>query len=159
MHPDRLFPVDPTTRDVARVLFATVEKASIVSPHGHTDPRWWGDNPAFENPAAMLVQPDHYVLRMLVSWTDRVVPTYRPDSAVDPEFEGVAANLDLMGELTGCDKGTWSGYLDAHHVRRAYFIDLGATATDHGHPTDRTTDLPPSEAAAMYERIRGGVCS
>lgn len=67
LHPDRLLPPDPATRALARELFATVEKAPIVSPHGHTDPRWWGENPAFANAAELFVIPDHYVVRMLVS--------------------------------------------------------------------------------------------
>jgi glucuronate isomerase len=92
-------------------------------------------------------------------WTGRVVPTYRPDSVVDPEFEGFAANLDRLGELTRCDTGAWSGYLDAHRARRAHFIEMGATATDHGHLTALTADLPRSEATALYDRVRGGICS
>jgi glucuronate isomerase len=67
LHPDRLFPADPSARAIARDLFGKVERLPIVSPHGHTDPRWWGENPAFENPAALFVIPDHYVCRMLVS--------------------------------------------------------------------------------------------
>ena len=67
LHKDRLFPADPATRDLARELFAEVEKLPIVSPHGHTDPRWWGENPHFSNPADLFVVPDHYVLRMLIS--------------------------------------------------------------------------------------------
>ncbi|WP_225027272.1 glucuronate isomerase [Xinfangfangia pollutisoli] len=67
LHPDRLFPADPGTRALARGLYATVADAPIVSPHGHTDPRWWGENPAFANAAELFVIPDHYVVRMLVS--------------------------------------------------------------------------------------------
>lgn len=67
LHPDRLFPADPATRAITRALFDTVEHLPIVSPHGHTDPRWWGENPAFDNAADLLVKPDHYVLRMLVN--------------------------------------------------------------------------------------------
>ena len=54
------------------------------------------------------------------------------------------------------DTGTWQGYLDAHRQRRAFFRDMGATATDHGHPTPRTADLPPPEAGALFDRIRTG---
>lgn len=266
LDPDRLFPSDPATRRIARNLFASVEKLPIVSPHGHTDPRWWGENPAFANPAELFVVPDHYVVRMLVShgvpyealgigadaerdpraiwrcfarhyhlfrgtpsrlwldhalstvfglserlsqanadshydaimerlkddayrpralheafsidviattdgalddlkwhrmaresgWRGRVVPTYRPDAVIDPGSDSFLANLDRLGELTGCDTGTWQGYLDAHRNRRAFFRSLGATATDHGHPTPRTADLPESEAARLYARLRAG---
>lgn len=264
LHPDRLFPADRATRDIARALYEAVAKAPIVSPHGHTDPRWWGENPAFANPAELFVIPDHYVLRMLVSqgvpyeelgigaetdpravwrrfaehyhlfrgtpsrlwfdhslaevfgittrltpqnadvlydaidellalpdyrpralyerfgieviattdsalddlgwhrmaresgWHGRVVPTYRPDAVIDPEVEGFAANLDRLGEISGQDTGNWQGYLDAHRARRGFFRAMGATATDHGHPTPQTADLPQAEAARLFERIRAG---
>ena len=74
-------------------------------------------------------------------WKGRVVTAYRPDAVVDPDFEGFAANLDRLGEITGCDTGTWAGYLDAHRKRRAYFKEFGATSTDHGHPTAETANL------------------
>ena len=67
LHPDRLLPADPGTRRIARDLLEAVEHLPIISPHGHTDPRWWGENPAFDNPAELFVIPDHYVVRMLVS--------------------------------------------------------------------------------------------
>lgn len=266
LHPDRLFPADPATRQIARDVFETIRDLPIVSPHGHTDPRWWGENPAFADAAELFVIPDHYVVRMLVSqgvpfeslgigtgantdrravwrifaaeyhlfqgtpsrlwfdhamsevfgihtrlspetadatfdeitdklakpeyrpralydrfgieaiattdgalddlhwhkqvrdsdWRGRVVPTYRPDAVTDPEFEGFAANLDRLGELTGCDTGNWSGYLEAHRARRRFFIENGTTATDHGHPTALTADLPKAEADALFQRVRSG---
>lgn len=266
LHPDRLFPADPATRAVARSLHDAIARLPIVSPHGHTDPQWWGDNTPFANAAELLVIPDHYVTRMLVSqgvpfealgiganaetdpraiwrrfaahyhlfrgtpsrlwvdhalsevfglrerltaanadaqydaiaekladpgyrpralyerfgieviattdgalddlrwhamardsgWTGRVVPTYRPDSIVDPDFLGFRDNLDRLGEMTGCDTGGWHGYLEAHQKRRAFFRSMGATATDHGHPTPRTADLGEAEATALYGRVRAG---
>ncbi len=65
--PDRLFPADPRTRDLARALYQTVADLPIISPHGHTDPSWFAQNERFENPAALFVIPDHYVFRMLIS--------------------------------------------------------------------------------------------
>ncbi|TDH36252.1 glucuronate isomerase [Pseudohoeflea suaedae] len=266
LHPDRLFPADLATRELARKLFAEVETLAIVSPHGHTDPRWWGENPHFSNPADLFVVPDHYVLRMLISqgvsyealgigegrekdprkiwrtfaehfhlfqgtpsrlwvdhalsevfglserlspknadayydriaeclakpdfrprelhdrfnieviattdgalddlhwhqqvldsdWSGRVVPTYRPDAVIDPEADGFTDSLDKLGELTGCDTGTWQGYLDAHRARRAFFRRMGATATDHGHPSPRTANLSDTQAAALFDRVRSG---
>ncbi len=266
LHPDRLFPTDPYTRGIARELFAKVENAPIISPHGHTEPRWWGDNPEFDNPAALLVQPDHYVLRMLVSqgvsfaelgigpaaetnprkiwrtfaahyslfqgtpsrlwfdhalssvfgiekrldeqtaddafytiaaalkthacrpralydrfnieviattdgalddlshhqkvrdsqWHGRVVPTYRPDAVTDPDFEGFGQNLETLESITGVSIATFKGYLDAHRARRAYFIEMGATASDHGHPSAHTADLSSADADALYQRVRSG---
>ena len=63
----RLFPVEGAARAVAVKLYEVVKDLPIVSPHGHTDPRWFAENEAFPNPAALLIQPDHYIFRMLYS--------------------------------------------------------------------------------------------
>jgi glucuronate isomerase len=270
LHPDRLFPTGPVSRDLARALYEGVHDLPIISPHGHTDPRWFAEDSAFPDPAQLFVTPDHYVFRMLASqgvaltdlgvpradggqvetdgrkiwrlfaknyhlfaatpsrmwldhafetvfgfdrrlsattaddyydhiaqalqtppfrpralyerfnieviattdsalddlahhaairasgWRGRVVPTYRPDSVVDPDFPGFAANLARLGEITGEDTARWTGYLAAHRARRAYFKAMGATATDHGHATARTENLPAGEAAALFARVLNG---
>ena len=77
--PDRLMPLDPTARAIARRLYDSVATLPIVSPHGHTDPRWYAENAAFPDPATLFVVPDHYVFRMLyaqgVRMEDLGVPT------------------------------------------------------------------------------------
>jgi glucuronate isomerase len=67
LHIDRLFPADARTRDIARALYGGVRHLPIVSPHGHTDPAWFADDAPFGDPAALLITPDHYLLRMLYS--------------------------------------------------------------------------------------------
>ena len=67
LHPDRLFPADPATRDLARRLYTKVKDLPIVSPHGHTDPQWFADDAPFPNASALFITPDHYVFRMLYS--------------------------------------------------------------------------------------------
>ncbi|HJP58566.1 MAG TPA: glucuronate isomerase, partial [Gemmatimonadaceae bacterium] len=64
---DRLFPADPITRDIARELYEEVADLPIVSPHGHTDPRWFATNEAWNNATELLLAPDHYLFRMLYS--------------------------------------------------------------------------------------------
>src|SRR3546814_20300486 len=39
--------------------------------------------------------------------------------------------------------------------RRAFFAAMGATSTDHGHPTAATADLPYAEAEALFARVTG----
>jgi glucuronate isomerase len=267
---DRLFPADPATRAVARQLFEGVRKLPLISPHGHTEPRWYAENAAFPDPAQLLVVPDHYVTRMLVSqgvgleelgvprrdggqvetdgrtiwrkfaahyylfrgtptrmwldttfedlfgidelltpasadriydkiaaalvtpafrpralferfnleviattdsaidelkwhktiresgWSGRVVPTYRPDAVVDPDKATFQQDVDTLGAMTGCDTGRWAGYLEAHRKRRALFRQMGATASDHGHPSALTADLGEAEAAALFDKVRSG---
>lgn len=59
LHPDRLLPTDPATRALARKLHASVKGLPIISPHGHTDPRWFADNEGFGDATELLVVPDH----------------------------------------------------------------------------------------------------
>jgi glucuronate isomerase len=67
LHPDRLFPADPTTRAIARTLYAEIADLPIVSPHGHTDARWFADDAPWRDATALLLAPDHYIFRMLYS--------------------------------------------------------------------------------------------
>jgi glucuronate isomerase len=67
LDPDRFLPPEPKTRAVAKALFAEVEPLAIISPHGHTDPLWFASDAPFADAPSLLVQPDHYVLRMLHS--------------------------------------------------------------------------------------------
>jgi glucuronate isomerase len=270
LHPDRLFSPEPTQRGLARALYETVKGLPIVSPHGHTDPRWYADNEPFTNATALFITPDHYVFRMLYSqglrledlaiprrdrgpveqdarriwhvfaanyhlfrgtptriwldhafhevfgirerltpesadrlfdhinaclaqpefcpralferfnieviattespldplvhhaqirasgWNGRVVTAYRPDPVVDPEFEGFAANVAKLGELGGENTTKWDGYLAAHRRRREFFKTMGATSTDHGHPTAQTSDLSVHECEALFAKALGG---
>src|SRR5882724_11187592 len=72
LHEDRLFSPEPTQRGIARRLYNEVRALPIVSPHGHTDPRWFADDEPFPDPAALLIIPDHYVYRMLYSQGTRL---------------------------------------------------------------------------------------
>jgi glucuronate isomerase len=268
--PDLLFPAEGRPLALARALHASVKDLPIISPHGHTDPRWFALNEPFPDPAQLLIVPDHYIFRMLFSqgvgleelgvatldgapvetdgrtiwrrfaeryylfrgtptrlwfdhvlehlfgidepldagtadrhydtiaalltrddyrpralferfnieaiattdsalddlrwhrmiresgWNGRVVTAYRPDAVVDPDFEGFSANLDRLGEITGCDTGNWAGYLEAHRKRRGYFKEFGATSSDHGHPTAETANLSDAAAEELFNRVRRG---
>jgi glucuronate isomerase len=273
LNPDRLFSADPVQRALARALYATVKDLPIVSPHGHTDPRWYADNEPFDNASALFITPDHYVFRMLYSqgvaledlgiprrdggaveqdaskiwrsfaaryplfrgtptriwldhafhevfgvrerltgesadrvfdhinaalarpefrpralferfnieviattespldaldhhaklrasgWKGRVVTAYRPDPVVDPEFDGFRGNLKSFAEISGEDTLTWRGYLAAHRKRRAFFKTMGATSTDHGHPTALTCDLAQGDCETLFAKVAGGGAS
>ena len=272
LHPDRLLPIEPDARAIARRLYGAVEGLPILSPHGHTDPRWFAEDQPFADPAALFISPDHYVFRMLYSqgvplealgvprrdggmvetdgraiwrlfaghfglfrgtptrlwfehslafvlgieerlteanadrlydriaealgraemrpralydrfnieaiattdgaldeldhhralkrsgWHGRVLPTYRPDLVVDPDRDGFRTNVERFVALAG-EPMTWAGYLAAHRARRAVFRSLGATATDHGHPTARTADLDLAEAESLFARVVAGAPS
>lgn len=85
-------------------------------------------------------------------WGGRVVPTFRPDGVLDgadPEF---LQNLKTLEALTNCDLGHFDGYLNALRQRRAFFVELGCTATDHGIEQVHTEWLDDPDA--MYQRLR-----
>ena len=92
-------------------------------------------------------------------WDGRVITTFRPDTVMDPEFEGFVDNVEQLGELTNTDISSYAGYLNALRDRRGYFRARGATATDHGHPSPRTADLSGTESAALYQKVLSGSAS
>ena len=266
LHPDRLFPADPGARKIARELYAEISPLPLVSPHGHTQAAWFARNEPFPNPAALFVQPDHYIFRMLYSqgvslddlgigqpeikdprkvwrlfarhyylfrgtptrmwldysfqeefglaerlseknadhyydviaeklqspefrpralyekfnlevlattdspldslddhrkiresgWDARIIPNFRPDSVVDPDFPDFANNVSRLGQQTGENTSTWRGYLDALRKSRDRFRQAGCTATDHGHPTAQTADLNEADAAKLFSEVLAG---
>lgn len=102
---------------------------------------------------------EHHMAIRDSSWDGKVVTAYRPDPVVDPEFDGFADNVARFGELTGEDTSVWPGYLAAHRKRREFFRSMGATSTDHGHPSAATADLSTSDCEALFGKALSGRCS
>jgi len=86
----------------------------------------------------------------------RIIPTFRPDPVVDPDYPDFVANLARLGHMTRTDTASWRGYLSALRLRRVEFKALGCMATDHGHPTAATADLTPDSAARLFQKIAIG---
>jgi len=254
LNPDRFFDSDPAVRRVARALYEETRGLPIVSPHGHVDPRILAENTPFPNPASLIVQPDHYILRLLYAngvpledllngdprliwqlfakhyylfrgtpsgawldyelyelfaigyrlsgdtaervydeiveklagpefrpralferfnievlattdaasdnlehhcairesgWKGRVIPTFRPDA----QFKISSPDFDALGARD------YAGLISALAERRAYFKQLGATATDHGVLEPYTSLLPEEEAERLFQRGRQGQAS
>lgn len=64
---DLLFPAEARTRAIARELYTHARNLPLISPHGHVDPGILAEDAAFPDPARLIVVPDHYVTRMLLS--------------------------------------------------------------------------------------------
>jgi glucuronate isomerase len=65
---DRYFSPHPAQRQIARQLYDAIVDLPLICPHGHVDPRLFADpNFRFESPVALLLIPDHYLLRILYS--------------------------------------------------------------------------------------------
>jgi len=89
-------------------------------------------------------------------WKGRIIPAFRPDPVVDPEFTGFRESIATLGLQTGEDAATWTGYLNALRKARLRFKAQGCTSTDHGHLTAQTADLPAAEASALFAKALAG---
>ncbi|HSW51311.1 MAG TPA: glucuronate isomerase [Bryobacteraceae bacterium] len=269
-NPDRYFDPDPGVRAIARRLYERVAGLPLISPHGHVEPRILAEDAPFPDPAALLVVPDHYVLRMLYSqgvpleslgvprrdggpietdpreiwqrlaekfylfrgtpsgcwlrdelegvfgieeplnaqtaagiyerisrklatpefrpralferfrievlcttdaatdpldchrqirqsgWKGRVLPTFRPDAAVNLLAPGWQTEIEKLGKLSGKEVTSFRSFIEALEDRRAYFRSMGAVATDHGVVQPYTEELTSSEAEAIFARALAG---
>ena len=232
-------------------MYDETRQLPIVSPHGHVDPRILAENTPVPNPASLIVQPDHYILRLLYAngvpletllnaeprrvwqlfaehyylfrgtpsgawldyelhevfgvrdsvsgetatriydeiveklqspefrpralferfnievlattdaatdrlehhcairesgWKGRVIPTFRPDALFkisSPGFDGLGAR-------------DYGSFIRALAERRAYFKQLGATATDHAVLEPYTAPLAEEEVERLFQRARQG---
>ena len=216
---------------MARALYEETRDLPIISPHGHVDARVLAENAPFAEPASLIVQSDHYILRLLYAngvpleallkaeprsvwqlftdnyylfrgtptgaWLDyeldEVFGTRVYDEIVEklksPEFRPRAlferfnievlattdAATDTLEHHIAIRKSGWKGrviptfrldafnplgaldypsFIRALAERRAYFKQLGATATDHGVLEPYTAWQPDIER--LFERARNG---
>ena len=100
----------------------------------------------------------HQALRSS-GWRGRVITAYRPDPVVDPEFPGFIENVAELGAITREDTNHWRGYLAALANRREFFASLGATSTDHGHPSAQTADLSDADCQRLFAVALAGKLS
>jgi len=273
-HPDRYFDPDPQQREIARVLYASIQHLPLVCPHGHVDPRTFAD-PDFNlgTPTDLFLIPDHYIFRMLYSqgislerlgiptvdgaevetdhrciwqifgdnfhlfrgtptgmwltqelhsvfgveeklngesaqsiythiaaqlmkpefrprrlferfnievlattdaatdslehhrairesgWNGRVVPTFRPDGVVNIDRPDWREHINRLADVCGFEINSMSRLIQALEQRRAYFKEMGATATDHAALTPYTAELSEPEAGRILQRALDGAAS
>ena len=92
-------------------------------------------------------------------WKGRVLPTFRPDKAVNITQPGWRDEIGKLGELTGKAIRTFPGYIDALEQRRRFFKTAGATSTDHAVLTPLTLELPDRQLGAIFRRALEGKAS
>ena len=107
---DRYFSPEPTVRRLARDIYERTQVLPLVCPHGHVDPALLANNDAFPEPTALLITPDHYILRMLYSQSVSleslgIPPNDGTPAESDPRkiWQLFARNAKLfLGTPTGC---------------------------------------------------------
>ena len=155
LNPDRLFAPNESVRAIARRLYAEVCDLPIISPHGHTDPAWFALNEPFANPAALFVEPDHYVYRMLYSQGIALERLGIPDidgkrADVDPRdvWRVFARNFHLF---RGTPSQTWLNWVFAEVF--GLDVRLCAETADRYYDTiDAALQTAAFRPRALFER-------
>ena len=156
MHEDRLFSSDPTQRQIARRLYGEIKDLPIVSPHGHTDPRWYADNIAFSDPVELFLIPDHYLFRMLYSQGVSL------EKLGIPRIDGGSVERDsrkiwrLFAEHYHLFRGTPSRMWFEHVLCFLFGLDQSLDPTNADELYDRITETlarPEFRVRALYERF------
>lgn len=101
----------------------------------------------------------HHAALKGTGYEKRVITTFRPDDVIDADRADFLSNIKKLAEQTGQDTQSWQGYLQALRIRRQFFRDHGATATDHGHPTAKTANLSETEASSLFQLCLSGNAS
>ncbi len=156
LHPDRLFPADPTTRDIARRLYATVADLPIVSPHGHTDPTWFATNDAWTDATTLLLAPDHYLYRMLYSQGIALDALGIPHKGGAPATDKRAA-WRLFADHYHLFRGTPSRLWLDHVFAEVFGIDVALEGSTADHYFDAINAQLATEAfrpRALFDRFR-----
>ncbi len=89
-------------------------------------------------------------------WQGDIRPTFRPDAVVNISSPGWHQNIERLSEVSGVDVHNYATFVQALQQRRAFFKDMGATATDHGAESALTGELTPLEAEAIFQRALAG---
>ena len=152
---DRLLPSDPAQRSIARTLYRSVADLPIVSPHGHTDPRWFATDEPWRNATQLLLAPDHYLFRMLFSQGVALealgVPSRAGASAIDPReaWRTFAAHYHLF-------RGTPSRLWLDHAFATVFGLDVRLDASTADHYYDRIGEqlaTPGFRPRALFDRF------
>lgn len=81
-----------------------------------------------------------------------VHPTFRPDAVVNLDTLGWRTNIDALSAVSGIDVINYPSFIRALEQRRAFFKEMGATATDYSTISPHTARLTEAEATAIFAR-------
>ncbi len=99
---------------------------------------------------------EHHKTIRASGWQAKIFPTFRPDAVVNLDAPGWRKNIDALSAVSGIDVHDYRSFIRALENRRAYFKQMGATATDHAALTPRTEELSDVEADAIFQHALRG---
>jgi glucuronate isomerase len=89
-------------------------------------------------------------------WQGRILPTFRPDAVMNIDSPNWKQNVELLSKVSGIHITGYPSLITALEQRRAFFKQMGATATDHAAVTPYTEDFHVGEASRIFERAMYG---
>ncbi|MEY3889165.1 MAG: hypothetical protein RI931_287 [Actinomycetota bacterium] len=99
---------------------------------------------------------NHQILAQDATFKGRVVPTFRPDSYLDPRVKNWVANVDRLLATAKIGERNYAGFIEALEKRRAYFLANGAVSSDHGVYEPYTTILSIDRATELFGQALAG---
>src|SRR5712664_1523127 len=158
LHEDRFFDSDPAIRRAARALYEGTRALPLVCPHGHVEPSLLAENDPFPEPTALLIAPDHYILRMLYS---RGVPL---EAVGVPTRDGGGTGVEhdprriwqLFADHYYLFRGTPTGAWLDHELAEVFGIErdlTGATAPAIYDEIVAKLRLPEFRPRALFDRF------
>ncbi len=108
--------------------------------------------------AATDTLDDHRRIRES-GWHGRVLPTFRPDAVVNIVHPAWREQIARLSHASGIDVGDYASFIRALEQRRAFFKEMGASATDHGVVSPYTAELSAEEAEGLFAQALAGTAS
>ena len=156
LHPDRALPAEPGVRDIARRIYAQTAGLPLVCMHGHMDAAVLASDEPFSDPAQLLVIPDHYVTRMLVSQGVNLDALGVPRLDGGPVEQDPRAIWRLFCAHWPLFRGTPSRYWIEHELAEVLGVDVHPAADTADHLYDLIVERlgsPEFRPRALLQRF------
>ncbi len=101
----------------------------------------------------------HRQLATISDLPAKVIPTLRADAYMTPGTDGWRQRLDALAAISGQECDSYQGLLAAIRIRREFFKQHGATATDAGVADAWATPLSDTQAEALHRQGLDGSIS
>ena len=99
----------------------------------------------------------HQVIANQSTLKTKVLPTFRPDKAMDVADANVFSSYATrLGQVAQTDVDDYQSFLAALDQRHAFFHEQGCRLSDHGLETVYAEDYTSAEIDAAYQQLRRG---